>query len=240
VLSIGTTVGAAIPRQADFNFHTFCGPECGVASTKAFAGQLAALSLLTLHAGTARGFMPGAEAREWTQELQSLPALLRRTLGLDAQIRAVAAELQTARHVLFIGRGVNYATALEGALKLKEISYIHAEGFAAGEMKHGPLALIDRQMPVVAIATRSDVLEKTLSNIEEAKARGARLIALCTEGDRRLHGKADHILEVPSIGEHLSPILNILPLQLLAYHAADLRGCDVDQPRNLAKSVTVE
>jgi glucosamine--fructose-6-phosphate aminotransferase (isomerizing) len=240
VLSIGNTLGAAIPRQADYNFHTFCGPECGVASTKAFAGQLAALSLLTLHAGSARGFMPNEEAREWTAELRSLPDLLRRTLGLETQIRAIAAGLVGAEHVLFIGRGVNYPTAMEGALKLKEISYIHAEGFAAGEMKHGPLALIDRRMPVVAIATRSDVFEKTLSNIEEAKARGARLIALCTEGDLRLRGKADHILELPAVGEHFSPILNILPLQLLAYHVADLRGCDVDQPRNLAKSVTVE
>jgi glucosamine--fructose-6-phosphate aminotransferase (isomerizing) len=240
VLSIGNTVGAAIPRQADFNIHTFCGPECGVASTKAFAGQLTALSLLAMHAGTARGFMPLEEAREWTAELQGLPALLRRTLGLDERIRAIAAELRDAAHVLFIGRGVNYPTALEGALKLKEISYIHAEGFAAGEMKHGPLALIDPRMPVVAIATRSEVFEKTLSNIEEAKARGARLIALCTEGDDRLRGKADRILELPAVSEHFSPILNILPLQLLAYHVADLRGCDVDQPRNLAKSVTVE
>ncbi|MCM2304892.1 MAG: glutamine--fructose-6-phosphate transaminase (isomerizing) [Elusimicrobia bacterium] len=240
VLSIGNTLGAAIPRQADFNFHTHCGPECGVASTKAFAGQLAALSLLTLHAGAARGFMPREEAREWGAELQSLPDLLRRTLGLDEAIREIARELFAARHVLYIGRGVNYPTAMEGALKLKEISYIHAEGFAAGEMKHGPLALIEPGMPVVAIATRSDVLEKTLSNIEEARARGARVIALCTEGERRLHGKAARVLELPAVGEHLSPILNILPLQLLAYHVADLRGCDVDQPRNLAKSVTVE
>ncbi len=240
VLSIGNTVGAAIPRQADYNFHTYCGPECGVASTKAFAGQLTALSLLALQAGTARGFMPVEEAREWVDELATLPELLRRTLKLDEQIREIAGELREAAHVLYIGRGVNYPTAMEGALKLKEISYIHAEGFAAGEMKHGPLALIDSHMPVVAIATRSDVFEKTLSNIEEAKARGARLIALCTEGDRRLRGKADRILEVPAVGEHFSPILNILPLQLLAYHVADLRGCDVDQPRNLAKSVTVE
>ena len=240
VLSIGNTLGAAIPRQSDFNLHTCCGPECGVASTKAFAGQLTALSLLTLHAAVARDFMPGKEAQDWAAELQSLPELLRKTLKLDEAIRAIAGELCKSEHILYIGRGVNYPTAMEGALKLKEISYIHAEGFAAGEMKHGPLALIDPQMPVVAIATQSDVFEKTLSNIEEAKARGARLIALCTEGERRLWGRADHILEVPPVSEHFSPILNILPLQLLAYHIADLRGCDVDQPRNLAKSVTVE
>ncbi|MFI5361806.1 MAG: glutamine--fructose-6-phosphate transaminase (isomerizing) [Elusimicrobiota bacterium] len=239
-LSIGNTVGAAIPRQADFRFHTYCGPECGVASTKAFVGQLTALSLLTLYASRARAFMPESEALEWAAQLQNLPELLRRTLKLEGQVREIAELHAKAEHFLYIGRGVNYATALEGALKLKEISYIHAEGFPAGEMKHGPLALVDAQTPVVAIATQSDVFEKTLSNIEEAKARGARLIALCTEGDRRLRGKADHILEVPAVGEHLSPILNIVPLQLLAYHIAVLRGCDVDQPRNLAKSVTVE
>ena len=240
VLSIGNTVGAAIPRQADFNLHTCCGPECGVASTKAFVVQLTALSVLTLHAGLARGFMPAEEAIQWAARLQRLPELLQKTLQLETQVRQIAEIFSQSEHFLYIGRGVNYPTALEGALKLKEISYIHAEGFPAGEMKHGPLALIDRKMPVVAIATESDMFEKTLSNIEEAKARGARLIALCTEGERRLEEKADHILYLPSVGEPLSPILNILPLQLLAYHIADLRGCDVDQPRNLAKSVTVE
>jgi glucosamine--fructose-6-phosphate aminotransferase (isomerizing) len=239
-LSIGNTLGAAIPRQAEFNLHTRCGPECGVASTKAFAGQLTALALLTLHAGRARGFMPESEARDWAAELDALPELLRRTLFLDEQIRGIAAEFAKSEHFLYIGRGVNYPTALEGALKLKEISYIHAEGFPAGEMKHGPLALVDARTPVVAIATRSDAFEKTLSNIEEARARGARLIALCTEGELRLRGKAEHVLELPAVGEHFSPILNVVPLQLLAYHIADLRGCDVDQPRNLAKSVTVE
>ena len=239
-MSIGNTVGAAIPRQANFRFHTYCGPECGVASTKSFVGQLTALSLLTLHAARSRGRMPESEALVWAGELERLPELLRRTLKLDEQIRGIAAIFSKAEHFLYIGRGVNYATALEGALKLKEVSYIHAEGFPAGEMKHGPLALVDDRTPVVAIATQSDMLEKTLSNIEEARARGARLIALCTEGERRLRGKAEHILELPSVGEHFSPILNIVPLQLLAYHIADLRGCDVDQPRNLAKSVTVE
>ena len=240
VLTIGNTVGAAIPRLAEFNFHTYCGPECGVASTKAFVGQLTALSVLTLHAGLARGWMPEAEGRHWSEQLQSLPELLRRALKLEPQIRSIAEAFAASDHFLFIGRGVNYPTALEGALKLKEISYIHAEGFPAGEMKHGPLALIDAKTPVVSIATQSDVIEKTLSNIEEAKARGARIIALCTEGERRLRGKSDFILELPGVAEFLSPILNVVPLQLLAYHIADLRGCDVDQPRNLAKSVTVE
>jgi glucosamine--fructose-6-phosphate aminotransferase (isomerizing) len=240
VLSVGNTVGAAIPRQADFNLQTHCGPECGVASTKAFTGQLAALALLTLHAARARAFLPECEAREWALELERLPELMRRVLLLDDQVREIAAAYSMAEHFLYIGRGVNYPTALEGALKLKEISYVHAEGFPAGEMKHGPLALVDSLTPLVAIATDSDMLEKTLSNVEEARARGARLIALCTEGERRLLGKAEHVLELPAVGEHFSPILNIVPLQLLAYHIAVSRGCDVDRPRNLAKSVTVE
>ena len=240
VLSLGNTVGAAIPRAADYGLLTNSGPECGVASTKAFTGQLAGLSLLALHAAVARGAIGEGEAAAWSEGLLALPAQLRKVLALDERIREIAVRFAQAEHFLFIGRGVNYPTALEGALKLKEISYIHAEGFAAGEMKHGPLALIDASTPLVAIATRSDVLEKTLSNIEEARSRGARLIALVTEGDRALRGKAEHILELPAVDERLSPILNIVPLQLLSYHIADLRGCDVDQPRNLAKSVTVE
>ncbi|MBI3299875.1 MAG: glutamine--fructose-6-phosphate transaminase (isomerizing) [Elusimicrobia bacterium] len=240
VLSIGNTVGAAIPRQADYSFHTCCGPECGVASTKAFIGQLTALNVLTLHAGVARASISEAEALSWTEGLQSLPELIEESLRLEPQVRVIAEAHHKAEHFLYIGRGVNYPTALEGALKLKEISYIHAEGFPAGEMKHGPLALIDPSMPVVAIATESETLEKTLSNIEEARSRGARLIALCTRGEKRLSGRAEHLLELPPVDERLSPILNIVPLQLLAYHIADLRGCDIDQPRNLAKSVTVE
>ena len=240
VLTIGNTIGAAIPRLAEYNFHTYCGPECGVASTKAFVGQLTALSLLTLHAGLARGGMTDAEGRRWRDQLAALPEAIRRTLLLEGEIRAISEAFARSEHFLYIGRGVNYPTALEGALKLKEISYVHAEGFPAGEMKHGPLALIDEKTPVVAIATESDVFEKTLSNIEEARARGARVVALCTEGERRLKGKAEFILELPAVDEFLSPILNVIPLQLLAYQIADLRGCDVDQPRNLAKSVTVE
>ncbi|HEX4046564.1 MAG TPA: glutamine--fructose-6-phosphate transaminase (isomerizing), partial [Elusimicrobiota bacterium] len=209
VLAVGNTVGASIPRLADYNFHTYCGPECGVASTKAFVGQLAAFSVLALHAGLARGRLSEAAGREWAGQLQDLPDLLRRALKLEDQVKEIAAAFADSEHFLFIGRGVNYPTALEGALKLKEISYIHAEGFPAGEMKHGPLALIDSNTPLVAIATQSDVFEKTLSNIEEAKARGARVIALCTEGERRLRGKADHILELPAVVEFLSPILNV-------------------------------
>ncbi|HVE12690.1 MAG TPA: SIS domain-containing protein, partial [Elusimicrobiota bacterium] len=159
---------------------------------------------------------------------------------LEERVRAVAREFASADDFLYIGRGINYPTALEGALKLKEISYIHAEGFPAGEMKHGPLALIEPGTPVLAVATRSATFEKTLSNIEEAKARGARLIVLATEGETRLAAVADHVLELPPVSERLSPAVNLVPLQLLAYHVADLRGCDVDQPRNLAKSVTVE
>jgi glucosamine--fructose-6-phosphate aminotransferase (isomerizing) len=240
VLAISNTIGSAIARLAEFNLPTRCGPECGVASTKAFIGQLCALSLLTMHTAALRGTMPETAALEWAAQLLTLPALLRQTLELNGQIRDIAKAFAASEHFLYIGRGVNYPTALEGALKLKEISYIHAEGFPAGEMKHGPLALIDPDMPLVAIATQSEMLEKTLSNIEEGRARGARVIALVTRGDQRLKGKADFTLELPPIGEFLSPALNAVPLQLLAYHIADLRGCDIDQPRNLAKSVTVE
>ena len=238
VLSIGNTIGAAIPRQSELNLQTCCGPECGVASTKAFVGQLTALCLLTLHAAKARQRMTDTEALDWSAQLQSMPRLIEEALKLDEPVRKLAEEFHLADRFLYIGRGVNYPVALEGALKLKEISYIHAEGFAAGEMKHGPLALIEKGTPVVAIATLSEVFEKTLSNIEEARARGARVIALRTKGESRVH--ADYALDLPPVSEFLSPMLNILPLQLLAYHIADLRGCDVDQPRNLAKSVTVE
>ncbi len=240
VLSICNTVGSTVTRSADFNFYTHCGPECGVASTKAFIGQLAALNVLALHLAASLGRLPDAEGMAWVEELSRMPDLIRETLKLDAQVLDLARYYAQAEHFIFIGRTVNYPTAIEGALKLKEISYIHAEGYPAGEMKHGPLALVDETMPVLAIATRSAVFEKILSNMEEAKARGGRLIALCTKGEARLTGKADHVLELPAVSEHLSPIVNIIPLQLLAYHIADLRGCDVDQPRNLAKSVTVE
>ncbi|MBI4386421.1 MAG: glutamine--fructose-6-phosphate transaminase (isomerizing) [Elusimicrobia bacterium] len=240
VLAVCNVLGSALTRASDFNFYTRCGPEMGVASTKAFIGQVTALYLLTLHVALARGSMSETEARVWVDELVKLPGFIRDALKLDARVQEAARRLVKKDHVLFFGRDLNYPIALEGALKLKEISYIHAEGYAAGEMKHGPIALIDSDMPVVAIATRSKILDKILSNIQEAKARGASLIVVHTEGDDRARRLADWSLPLPSMPEFLSPIANAVPLQLLAYHVADLRGCDVDQPRNLAKSVTVE
>jgi glucosamine--fructose-6-phosphate aminotransferase (isomerizing) len=239
ILSICNTVGAAIPRAADYNLYTHCGPEFGVASTKAFVGQLTTLAVFTLHAAATRGALSETDARKWVDELVRLPGDIRTVLKLDPAIKEISKRFYKKEHFLFIGRHVNYAIALEGALKLKEISYIHAEGYAAGELKHGPIALIDDSMPVVAIATRSKVREKMISSFEEVKARGAQLIVLATEGDAKLKG-ADDVLWLPPVPELLSPIVNVIPLQLLAYHIADLRGCDVDQPRNLAKSVTVE
>ena len=239
VLYICNTVGAAIPRAADFNLYTHCGPEFGVASTKAFIGQLTTLAVFTLHAAVTRGALSEQDARKWVDALIRLPGDIRAVLKLDPVIKEIAKRFYKKEHFLFIGRHVNYSIALEGALKLKEISYIHAEGYAAGELKHGPIALIDESMPVVAIATRSKVREKMVSSFEEVKARGAQLIVLATEGDSKLKG-ADDTLWLPPVPELLSPLINIIPLQLLAYHIADLRGCDVDQPRNLAKSVTVE
>jgi glutamine---fructose-6-phosphate transaminase (isomerizing) len=240
VLAISNTVGSAIARASDYTLYTRCGPECGVASTKAFIGQLAALNLFALHLSATLGTMAMEQAEAWAGQLARLPELLKDTLQSEERVRAVAESLVKAEHCLFLGRGLNFPTALEGALKLKEISYIHAEGYAAGEMKHGPIALIDQNMPVVSIATRSPVFEKILSNMEEARSRGARLIAVCNRGDDRLHEKVHDTIEVPDAAEFVSPIINIVPLQLMAYHVADLRGCDVDQPRNLAKSVTVE
>ena len=239
VLSICNTVEAAIPRAADFNLYTHCGLELGVASTKAFIGQLTALAVFSLHAAVVRGRMSESAAREFVEELVRMPGAIRAALKLDDQIQELARKFRKKEHFLFIGRHVNYPIALEGALKLKEISYVHAEGYAAGEMKHGPIALIDEDVAVLAIATRSQTFEKMASNCQEAKARGAQVIAITTQGDPPLPG-ADFRLELPAVPELLAPLVNVVPLQLFAYHISDLRGCDVDQPRNLAKSVTVE
>ncbi|MCR4294098.1 MAG: glutamine--fructose-6-phosphate transaminase (isomerizing) [Elusimicrobia bacterium] len=239
VLAICNTVGSALTRAADWTLYTHCGPELGVASTKAFIGQLTSLAVLTLHAAIGRGSMTEAQGRKFVDDLVKVPGWIRAAIKLDKQILAVAKKFAKKEHFLFIGRHVNYPIALEAALKLKEISYIHAEGYPAGELKHGPIALIDTEMPVVVIATQSRVLEKTLSSLEEVKARGAQVIVLATEGLGEFEG-CEAVLRLPPVPELLSPIVNIIPLQLLAYHVADLRGCDVDQPRNLAKSVTME
>ncbi len=239
VLAVCNTVGSALTRAADWTLYTHCGPELGVASTKAFIGQLTSLAVITLHAAIGRGAMTEAQGRAFVDDLVKVPGWIRAAIKLDKQILDVAKKFSKSEHFLFIGRYVNYPIALEAALKLKEISYIHAEGYPAGELKHGPIALIDTEMPVVVIATQSRVLEKTLSSLEEVKARGARVIVVATEGVGDFKD-CEAVLRLPPVPEILSPIVNIIPLQLLAYHVADLRGCDVDQPRNLAKSVTVE
>jgi len=246
-LAICNVVGSMITRQAQGTIYTHAGPEIGVASTKAFTGQLTALYIFAMYLAQVRGSMSAEQARAAMLELTRIPAKLETILTHDEACDELAKRYQKVHDFLFLGRGIHYPIALEGALKLKEISYIHAEGYPAGEMKHGPNALIDENLPVVVIATRDvnnpgSVLryEKTISNLKEVKARSGVVIALATEGDEEIKEAADHILYVPPAPEELSPILEIVPLQLLAYHIAVRRGCDVDQPRNLAKSVTVE
>ena len=246
-LAICNVVGSMITREAAGTIYTHAGPEIGVASTKAFTGQLTALYLFAMYLAQVRGVMSGEQARVAMHELTRIPAKLETILTHDEACDELAKIYQKVHDFLFLGRGIHYPIALEGALKLKEISYIHAEGYPAGEMKHGPNALIDENLPVVVIATRDvnnpgSVLryEKTISNLKEVKARSGVVIALATEGDQEIKEAADHVLYIPPAPEELSPILEIVPLQLLAYHIAVRRGCDVDQPRNLAKSVTVE
>jgi glucosamine--fructose-6-phosphate aminotransferase (isomerizing) len=246
-LAICNVVGSMITREAAGTIYTHAGPEIGVASTKAFTAQLTALYIFAMYLGQVRGVMPLEKSRAAMQELTRIPAKLENILTHDQACDDLAKRYQKVHDFLFLGRGIHYPIALEGALKLKEISYIHAEGYPAGEMKHGPNALIDENLPVVVIATRDinnpDAVlryEKTISNLKEVKARSGVVIALATEGDEEIKEAADHVLYIPSAPEELSPILEIVPLQLLAYHIAVRRGCDVDQPRNLAKSVTVE
>jgi glucosamine--fructose-6-phosphate aminotransferase (isomerizing) len=231
-------------RLCDRTLYTHAGPEIGVAATKTFTAQVVALYLLGLHLAQRLSRIDEEAARKRLDDLARSPHYLERTLALAPAIEAVAREFYMAGNFLYLGRGTLYPIALEGALKLKELSYIHAEGYPAGEMKHGPIALIDERMPVVAIALQNPLFEKMASNIQEAKARGARILAIATEGDDRidriLDPERDRILKVPRHPEALSPLVAAIPLQLLAYHIAVLRGCDVDQPRNLAKSVTVE
>ena len=232
--------GSMITREAHGVIYTHAGPEIGVASTKAFTAQLAALQLLALHLAEIRGTVSSDFAREQIAQLLHIPAQIEQILGMDAAVEEVAKEYYRASDFLFLGRGVNYPIALEGALKLKEISYIHAEGYPAGEMKHGPIALIDKNLPVVALAFGDRVYDKMMGNIEEVKAREGRIIAITQEGNGDLTKLANHVLTIPKTADLLTPILAVVPLQLLAYHIALRRGCDVDQPRNLAKSVTVE
>jgi glutamine---fructose-6-phosphate transaminase (isomerizing) len=239
VIGLVNVVGSTIAREADGGIYLHAGPEVGVASTKAFTSQIAALGLLGLYLGRHRGLSLEA-GREVACRLGQLPNLVARTLALEPQIRAIAEAYTERSNFLYLGRGVNFPVALEGALKLKEISYIHAEGYPAAEMKHGPIALIDENMPVVVVAPRDDVYPKVVSNMQEVRARGGRLVAVTTEGNGDLSSLVEHQLRVPSTAPLLSPILTVIPLQLLAYHIAVLRGCDVDRPRNLAKSVTVE
>ena len=240
VVSICNVVGSTMARESNGVFYTHAGPEIGVAATKTFTAQLTALYLLAFQLGTARKTISPSRSTKLLEDLHHLPRLIEETLKQDP------ATLELARHFfkhpdfLYLGRGINYPVALEGALKLKELSYIHAEGYPAGEMKHGPIALIDENMPVVVLAPADRVYEKVISNVMEVKARGGIIIAVATEGDREIDTKTDYVIRVPSAPPLLMPIVLSIPMQLLAYHIAVLRGCDVDQPRNLAKSVTVE
>jgi len=239
-LAIVNAIGSQATRLAEGVLYLHAGPEIGVASTKAFTSMLVVQYLLAIYLGQVRGTLGRAERSELLQRLAELPGLVGQVLASEGTYAELAERYHGCRDLLFLGRGINYPVALEGALKLKEISYIHAEGYPAGEMKHGPIALIDAQMPVVAIAGRDHVREKMLSNIEQVRARGGVVIAVADGDDAEAAAKADHMLPVPQLSPLLAPILNVLPLQLLAYHMAVRRGCDVDQPRNLAKSVTVE
>ena len=243
-IAICNVVGSMATREADGTVYTHAGPEIGVASTKAFTSQLVALQLLALYLAQVRGALSEAEIRRHIEELLQLPQIIERAVKASASMDKVAERFYNRSDFLYLGRGINYPIALEGALKLKEISYIHAEGYPAGEMKHGPIALIDERMPVVAIAPNDHVFEKMIGNVQEAKARGGSVIAITTEGDQRmaaiLDPATDVMLPMPQTTAMLTPIVMTIPLQLLAYHIAVRRGCDVDQPRNLAKSVTVE
>ncbi len=239
-VAICNVVDSSIAREADGVIYTHAGPEIGVASTKAFVTQLIALYLFTIRLGRSRGIMDLEQGRKLIASIVRVPALMEEALKLNEQVEKVARSYMTARDFLYLGRGMNYPIALEGALKLKEISYIHAEGYAAGEMKHGPIALIDEHMPVVVLVPKGANYDKVCSNMEEVIARGGRVIAVCSAGDDEVKEKVEVALEIPEDGEDVIPIIISIPMQLLAYHVAVLKGTDVDQPRNLAKSVTVE
>jgi glucosamine--fructose-6-phosphate aminotransferase (isomerizing) len=241
VLSLGicNVVGSTIPRESDGGVYIHAGPEIGVASTKAFTSQVTVLAIITLLLGRMRS-MSQDMGQMLVKELLSIPEKVEAILAKDPLIKDIAEVYAEANNFLYLGRGINFPVALEGALKLKEISYVHAEGYPAAEMKHGPIALIDENMPVVFVSPLGASNEKILGNMEEVKARGGRIIAVINEGDENALALADHVIPIPETFEYLSPLLTVIPLQLLAYHIAILRNCNVDQPRNLAKSVTVE
>lgn len=240
IFGICNVVGASIPRTTHAGIYTHAGPEIGVASTKAFTAQVTVLTLLAAYIAQQRGTITQSRLIEFLTELNEIPTLVEQTLKSDTQVREIAEKIKDSNNCLFLGRGSSFPVALEGALKLKEISYIHAEGYPAAEMKHGPIALIDEEMPVVFIATQNSSYEKVISNIQEVKARKGKVVAIVTEGDTQVRDMADYVIEIPQTGEAFVPLLATIPLQLLAYHIAVMRGCNVDQPRNLAKSVTVE
>ncbi|MGA8184159.1 MAG: glutamine--fructose-6-phosphate transaminase (isomerizing) [Terriglobia bacterium] len=246
-LAICNVLGSMVPRESNGTIYTHAGPEIGVGSTKTFTSQLIGLYLFAVYLGQLRGLVPPAESKELLSQLTLLPRQLESVLQKDEEYEELARHFDRASDILFLGRGVHFPVALEGALKMKKLSYIHAEAYPAGELKHGPIALITEGLPVVVMATCDSKsadsklrYERTVSNIKEAKARGAVIVALVTEGDREVQDMADHLITLPQTNEYLSAVLEVIPLQLLAYHIAVLRGCDVDQPRNLAKSVTVE
>ncbi len=240
IFGVCNVVGSSIPRNTHAGAYTHAGPEIGVASTKAFTAQLTVLNMIALIVAQKKGTITEQKYHELLVEMENIPTKVEKALKLDKQIQAIADEFKDATNFLYLGRGYNFPVALEGALKLKEISYIHAEGYPAAEMKHGPIALIDQEMPVVFIATKDSSYEKVVSNIQEVKTRKGRVIAIVTEGDTHIPKMAEFVIEVPATLEPLMPMVSVVPLQLLSYHIAVMRGCNVDQPRNLAKSVTVE
>jgi len=240
IIGICNVVGSSIPRATHAGTYTHAGPEIGVASTKAFTAQVTILTLMALMLADKKGSISKSRFHQIINELEKIPSKVEKTLKVNDEIIRIAKIFKDSRNFLYLGRGLNFPVALEGALKLKEISYIHAEGYPAAEMKHGPIALIDEKMPVVVIATNQGVYEKIISNIEEVKARKGIIIAIVTEGDKSVRNIADYVIEVPDTDELLAPLLATIPLQLLSYHIAVMRGCSIDQPRNLAKSVTVE
>lgn len=240
IYGICNVVGSSIARATDAGSYTHAGPEIGVASTKAFTAQITILALMALTLAKKKGSITKTRHQELVNQLNDVPRLVEKVLESNEQIKYIADQYKDAHNFLYLGRGYNFPVALEGALKLKEISYIHAEGYPAAEMKHGPIALIDENMPVVAIATRIGSYHKVVSNIQEVKARNGNIIGIVTEGDETVRDMAEHVIEIPETDEFLDPLISVIPLQLLSYHIAVMRGCNVDQPRNLAKSVTVE